>query len=105
MAATLSEIGSFWASGAASQYPRWLGACLKAAYAVTNEDVATTNHAARLVWAHAVLSDNEAEMQRRVLSHMKYAIASNNDLQTNPTGIVDGDITYIVASQLDILTS
>lgn len=101
--ATLSEIGNFWETRAGGQYERWLGACLKTAYDVLNESGATENHADRLVWANVILGGDEAATQAKVRAMMKYAISSNATLQANPTGAVDNDILFIVASQLDIL--
>ena len=100
---TLSDIGNFWAVGSGTQYERWLGACLKTAYDVLNEDGGTTNHADRLTWANVVLGGEEVATKGKVSQMMKYAIASNATLQANPHGVSDNDILFIVASQLDIL--
>jgi len=101
--ATLSAIGNFWATRAGQVYERWLGACLTSAYNVLNESAATENHADRLVWANVVLGGDESETQAKVSAMMKYAIASNATIQTDPVGASDNDILYVVASQLDIL--
>lgn len=101
--ATLSAIGNFWETRAGQQYERWLGACLKSAYDVLNEDVGTTNHADRLVWANVILSGDDAATRAKVQAMMKYAIASNATIQADPDGASDNDILFVVASQLDIL--
>lgn len=101
--ATLAQIGNFWVTRAGAQYERWLGACLKAAYDVLNEDPGTTNHADRMTWANVILGVDESAVQGKVTQQMKYAIASNATLQANPEGTSDNDIQYIVNSQLDTL--
>jgi hypothetical protein len=55
------------------------------------------------VWANVILGGDETATRAKVQAQMKYAIASNATLQGDPTGAVDNDILYIVASQLDIL--
>ena len=99
--ATLSQIGNFWQVRAGYQYERWLGACLVAAYAIINEDPATSNHANRIAWANVMLGDDEAAVAAQVRAHVKYAIASNATLQGDPEGIDDSGIQFIVNSQID----
>jgi hypothetical protein len=101
--ATLSSIGNFWTTLAGTQYERWLGACLTSAYAVLNEAPETANHADRLVWANVMLGGDESATKAKVSAMMKYAIASNATIQTDPVGATDNDILFVVASQLDIL--
>jgi hypothetical protein len=101
--ATLADIGNFWATRAGAQYERWLGACLKAAYDVLNEDPGTENHADRLTWANVILGGDDAATAAKVYAHMKYAIASNATIQGNPDGASDNDIQFVVNSQLNTL--
>jgi len=103
--ATLASIGNFWAVRAGSQYERWLGACLVSSYDIINEDSGTTNHANRLAWANVMLGNDEAAVAAQVRAHIKYAIASNATLQSDPDGIDDNGIKYIVDSQIDILAT
>jgi hypothetical protein len=101
--ATLSSIGNFWVTRSGPQFERWLGGCLKSAYDVLNEDPGTTNHANRLAWANVILAGDEAAAKDKVVAMMKYAIASNATIQTNPIDCTDNDILFVVASQLNIL--
>lgn len=101
--ATLADIGNFWATTSGRQYERWLGACLKTAYNVLNEDPGTTNHADRLTWSNVILGGDDSAVSAKVSQMMKYAISSNATMQSDPAGITDNDILFIVASQLDNL--
>jgi hypothetical protein len=101
--ATLAEIGNFWKTRSGRMVERFLGACLKAAYAVQNEAPETVNHTKRLAWAAVILAGAEGEVEAKAYGMMRYAIASNASLQTTLDAATDGDIEYIVASQIDAL--
>lgn len=101
--ATLAAIGNFWQVLSAAQYERWLGACLKASYDITNEDPGTENHADRMTWANVMLGTDDAAVKASVTRHMKLAIASNATIQGNPDGASDNDIQFVVNSQINLI--
>ena len=101
--ATLSDIGNFWHVRSGMMHERFLGACLKAAYAVHNEAPETANHTARVAWADVVLKGTAADVEAKATEMLRYAIASNATLQSSLDSAPDGDIEYIVASQIDAL--
>ena len=101
--ATLAEIGNFWKTRGGRMAERFLGACLKAAYAIQNEAPETENHTKRLAWATVILTGAEGEVEAKAFGMMRYAIASNASLQTTLDGATDSDIEYIVASQINAL--
>jgi hypothetical protein len=96
---TLRELCNFWRSHDGSLLERFVGACLKAAYAVTNESAQTANHANRLTWANAVLLGDEAAVEAKARQHLRYAISANATLQTAGDAVTDGDIEYIVITE------
>lgn len=101
----LVDIYNCWAGQEGLLKAKFLAACLKAAYAIRNEDAGTTNHANRITWANAVLNGTVAEVEAKAMQHLRYGIASNATLQSVGEAATDNDVEYIVASQIDIFAT
>ena len=97
----LADIYNCWAGQAGLLKAKFVGACLVAAYNILNEGVGTENHANRLTWANVVLNGTVAEVEEKVMQHLRYAIASNATLQAAGEGATDNDVQFIVNSQLN----
>lgn len=97
----LVDIYNCWAGQSGLLKAKFLGACLKAAYDILNEDAGTANHANRLTWANAVLNGTVAEVEAKAMQHLRYAIASNATLQSAGDAATDNDVQFIVNSQLN----
>lgn len=82
---------------------RFQAACLIAARDVRAESDNTLNHANRLSWAVGMLTSDLGWVRARVYEHIRYAISSNGAFQTAGVDIIDGDIQFIVNSQIDLL--
>jgi hypothetical protein len=87
------------AFGAPGFKSRVIGGCLKAAYAVLNEDPATENHVQRQAWALAVVADPMGEGTKMV-----YLVPTNADVQTNGELTSDNDIDYVIAVMIGSAT-
>jgi len=96
---TLRELCNFWKSHDGTLLERFVGACLKAAYAVTNESPATANHANRVIWANVILAGDEATVEAKARQHLRHAICANATLQMAGDAVTDGDIEYIVITE------
>ncbi len=101
--ATLGQIGNVWKTKSGEMYYQFLGACLKAAYDVRNEDPGTTNHTARVAWANVILSGVDADVDAKVQAHLRYALASNATIQNALGASTDNDVQFVVNSQIDAL--
>jgi hypothetical protein len=101
MAVTLQQIYTLRYS-TTGVYNRVVGACLKAAAAIINESAGTSNHANRLIWANACLSDPHVKA-RQIMSE----ISLNATIQTayNPAsaneGVTDNDLEFVTNSSID----
>jgi hypothetical protein len=71
-------------------------AIMQAAYDVINEDVGTTNHAKRLLWAGQALSDVTTHVQI-----MMAFVALNATVQSAGGTASDNDLKYIVNSNIN----
>lgn len=71
-------------------------ACFKAACDILNESGGTTNHANRLVWAHATLLDPAASA-----AEMKYSILQNATIQSAGDASTDNDVQFVVNGLID----
>lgn len=75
---------------------RTLGATLKAAYDIINEDPGTANHTERLAWAKSVLlAPDKYSLQ------MQAFVATNATVQINGGEATDNDIQFIVNSNVN----
>jgi hypothetical protein len=101
--ASLITIGNYWNVSSGELYEKFLGGCLVAAYNILNEDVGTTNHAKRLIWAQVIMSGTDAEVKTKVVQMFRYALASNATIQTSLSNSSDNDINFVIASQIDLL--
>lgn len=101
--ATLQQIGNFWTTNSGTLYEKFLGGCLKSAYDVINEDGGTVNHANRLAWAQVILTGTDDAVKTKVTQMLRYALASNVNIQTNLEASPDNDILFVIASQLNAL--
>jgi hypothetical protein len=101
----LVDIYNCWAGQSGLLKAKFVAACLKAAYAIYNEDAGTANHVNRLIWALAVISGAPADVESKAMQHLRYAIASNATLQSVGEAATDNDVEYIVASQIDIFAT
>lgn len=97
----LVDLYNAWAGQSGLLKAKFMGACLKAAYDILNEDAGTTNHANRVTWANVMLSGTVAEAESQAMQHLRYAIASNATLQSAGDAVTDNDVQYIVNSQID----
>jgi len=97
----LVDIYNCWAGQSGLLKAKFIGACLKAAYDIVNEDAGTSNHANRVTWANVVLTGTVAEVEAAAMQHVRYAIASNATLQSAGDAATDNDVQFIVNSQID----
>ena len=93
---------AYAADPTATIYKQFLGACLTAAGQIRNEALNTGNYANRRIWSSAMLSTDDASVQVRVKQHLRYAAATNATFQANPLTMTDGDVQFIVNSQIDL---
>lgn len=101
----LVEIYNCWAGQSGLLKAKFIAACLKASYAIVNEDAGTSNHANRMTWATAVLNGTVAEVEALAFQHLRYAIASNATLQAAGDTATDNDVEFITNSQIDIFAT
>lgn len=97
----LVDIYNCWAAQSGTLRAKFIAACLKAAYAILNEDAGTSNHANRLTWANVILLGTVAEVEEKAVQHLRYAMASNASLQSSGEAATDNDVEYIVNSQIN----
>jgi hypothetical protein len=97
----LVDIYNCWSGQSGLLKAKFIAACLKAAYAIVNEDAGTTNHANRLTWANAILDGTVGEVEAAAMKHLRYAIASNATLQSAGDEATDNDVEYVVNSQIN----
>ncbi len=97
----LVDIYNAWAGQSGLLKAKFMGACLKAAYNILNEDAGTSNHANRVTWANVILSGTVAEAEASALQHLRYAMASNATLQSAGDAATDNDVEFIVNSQIN----
>jgi hypothetical protein len=98
--ATLRELYDIWADDGNLE-ARFLGAALKAAQAIDNEDPGTTNHANRVLWANEILGGDSGTVRQRARELLRRGIAWNATFQSQGTAISDSDIEFIVSSLLN----
>jgi hypothetical protein len=84
-------------------FRRFQAACLIAAKDIRGELDTTVRHADRLAWANAILQAEPQGSFGRVYAHLRYAIATNSAFQTSGVNVLDGDIQFIINSQVDLL--
>lgn len=101
----LLDIYNCWSAQSGTLRAKFIAACLKASYAIANEDAGTANHANRLTWANAILNGSIAEVEAKAGQHLRYAMASNATLQTVGEAATDNDVEYIVNSQINIFAT
>ncbi len=98
----LLDIGNAWNYDPATDtFKKFLGACLVAANAILNESGSAGNHANRIIWAHAILSQDVVSVLARVQQIIRLAAATNATFQGDPTGQNDGAVQFIVNSLID----
>ena len=97
----LVDIYNCWAGQSGLLKAKFIAACLKAAYAISNEDPGTSNHANRVTWAGIILNGTVSEVEASAMQHLRYAIASNATLQTVGDAATDNDVEFIVNSQIN----
>ena len=91
--ATLLQIADMYHGGNAF-FKRVMGACMKAAWDIINEDAGTDNHANRLVWALDVVSGYAAaEARAKTIFGL---VLSNATIQTSGDASTDNDIQFVV---------
>jgi len=86
-------------------FRRVLGACLLKAGVILSEDPQTANHANRLIWANAILSQDQQAVFRRAREMKNYALATNADVQFDPANVTDADLTGAVEDGLAVLAN
>jgi hypothetical protein len=101
----LVAIYNCWAGENGLLRAKFIGGCLKAAYAILNEDAGTANHTNRLAWANAVMFGTQAEVEAKAMQHLRYGIVSNATLQSVGGEATTNDVEYIIASQIDIFAT
>jgi hypothetical protein len=67
-----------------------------AAYDVINEDVATPNHANRLIWAQTTLNN-----PRRMMELEMALVVQNSTIQAGGNNSTDNDIQFVVNALID----
>lgn len=97
----LVDIYNCWTGESGTLRAKFVGACLKAAYNVVNEDAGTSNHANRLTWANAIIGGTRESVEAAAIQQLRYAMASNATIQSAGDAATDNDVEYIVASQLN----
>lgn len=93
--ATLSEVYNLRYESA-SLKNRVTAAIAKAAQDVLNEDPGTTNHADRIVWADAALSNAPAMAER-----MMWGVLLNSAIQSNGESSSDSEVQTAVNSLIN----
>ena len=101
----LTDIYACWSAQSGTLRAKFIAACLKAAYAILNEDAGTSNHANRLIWANAVLNGTIAEVEAMASQHLRYGMASNASLQASCEASTDNDVEFVVNSQINIFAT
>lgn len=91
---SLETIGGIFINDSMRQ--RTLGATLKAANDIINEDPGTANHTERLAWAKSVFLD-----PIKYSIQMQSFVATNATVQSNGGEATDNDIQYIVNSNIN----
>lgn len=66
-------------------------ACVKAAQDVLNEDPGTTDHAKRVAWANAALSDANGMAEK-----LMWGVLGNSTIQASGDASTDNDIQFVV---------
>jgi hypothetical protein len=103
---SLLSIGAIYNSADTDPiFVRFQAACLIAAKDVKAEAENTPNHESRLAWANGMLSSDLTSVRSRTRAHLRLAIAGNAAFQSAGTDIIDGDIQFIVNSNLDTLAT
>ena len=97
----LVDIYNAWRGESGALKAKFVGACLKAAYDILNEDAGTANHANRVVWANVIVAGTMAEAEEKALQHLRYAVASNATIQAAGNDSADNDVQFVVNSQID----
>jgi len=104
--ATLAEIGNAYAEPSdGALFRRFLGQCIESAGTIMAESVETPNHANRLIWANAILSDDQEAVYRRVRQMKNYALATNADVRYSPENCLDSAIASAVAAGLEVFAT
>jgi hypothetical protein len=104
--ATHADIGNAYAEpDDGALFRRFLGACCLKAGAILTEAANTPNHANRLVWARAVMSQDAASVYARVHAACRYALATNADVQFSPANVTDASISQAVEDALAVLAN
>ena len=102
---SLVQIYACWVGETGTLRKKFVGACLKAAYDIANEDPGTANHANRLIWSNAVLTGTRDEVEQKAVEMLRYAVVSNATIQAAGDDAADNDVQYVVNSQIDILAT
>lgn len=101
----LVDIYNAWRGESGVLRKKFIGACLKAAFDILNENPGTGNHANRLIWAQSIVAGTVAEVEEKALQHLRYAAASNATIQSAGDDSTDNDVQYVVNSQIDIFAT
>ena len=97
----LVDIYNCWSARDGLLKAKFIGAVLTQVFVVINEDGGTANHANRVVWANSMLTGTAAAVEEAAMQNLRYALGTNATLQMQGDSVTDGDILYIVATQLD----
>lgn len=81
---------------------RFEAACLIGARDILAESGATPNHTNRVSWANGMFSGDLSGVLTRTRQHLRYAISTNSTFQSVGLEVTDGDIGFMVASQIDV---
>ena len=101
----LVDIYACWLGETGTLRKKFVGACLKAAYDISNEDPGTANHVNRIAWADVVLSGTRDEVEQKAIEMLRYGVASNATIQAAGDAATDNDVQYVVNSQINILAT
>ena len=101
--ATLTEIAAMYSRVNDALFQQVLGACVKGAWNIRNEDAGTANHANRLAWAAAILADKT--MGRDKALEIYGLVLSNAAIQADPDNATDNDVEFVVNSFIDTVAT
>ena len=82
-------------------HARVAAACLKASWAIRNEDVGTTNHTERLAWANGILASHQGMVD--AATSMFLYFLSNATIQASGDDATDNDIEFVVNSFINTM--
>lgn len=104
--ATLTDLGNAYSEpDNGALMVKFIGGCLLKAAAIRTENANTPNHANRVIWANAVLSQDQTAVFARVRASKNYALATDANVQFSPANVTDSDIQTAIENGLAVLAN